>query len=243
MSFNPVRKVTAARQVAEAIRREVVDGALQPGDALPSERELARQMAVNRSTIREALHRLEGMGMVQIHQGGATRVNDVLVKAGLQILPLLVAPRGVPDTELLQDLMAIRGMLLCWTAQQVALAVAADGPEVVAGSGLRATVEALGRPGAAPAELQLRDFDFFEELVRLTGNRVLGLLLEPVRQVYLHNRPTFEVLYRPDRFDPRHHQRALEAIERGDAAAAASAMAAHAGTARFDSAPRAGESR
>lgn len=234
MEFTPVRKVTAAVQVAEAIRRQVIEGALLPGDALPSERELARQMAVNRSTIREALHRLEGMGMVQIHQGDATRVNDVLVKAGLQILPLLVAPRGVPDTALLQDLMAIRGMLLCWTAQQVAQAVAARGPEVLAGSRLRATVEALGRSDASPSELQLRDFDFFEELVRLTGNRVLGLLIDPVKQVYLHNRPTFEPLYQPGRFDPRHHQRALAAIERGDAAAAASAMAAYASSAQFD---------
>jgi DNA-binding FadR family transcriptional regulator len=234
MAFEPVRKVTAAVQVAEAIKKQVVEGALMPGDALPSERELARQMAVNRSTVREALHRLEGMGIVEIQQGGATRVNDLLVTAGLQILPLLVAPRGVPDAGLLQDLMSIRGMLLCWTAEEVARRVAAEGPEIVAGSRLGPTVEALSRPDASPAELQLRDFDFFEELVRLSGNRVLGLVLEPVRRVYLHNRSTFEILYRPGRFDPRHHQRALAAIERGDAAAARQAMAAHARTARFD---------
>jgi DNA-binding GntR family transcriptional regulator len=58
-------------------------------------------------------------------------------------------------------------------------------------------------------------------------------MLEPVRQVYLQNRPTFEALYRSNAFDPRHHQRALEAIERGDAEAAASAMADHASTAPF----------
>ncbi len=233
MPFKPVRKVTVAVQVAEAIRRQVVEGALMPGDALPSERELARQMAVNRSTIREALHRLEAVGMVEIRQGGATRVNDFLVKAGLQILPLLVAPGGVPDAELLQDLMEIRGMLLCWTARRVARSVAAKGPELIAGSRLRVTVEALGQPDASPAELQLRDFDFFEELVQLTGNRVLGLMLHPVRQVYLHNRSTFEIFYQPGKFDPRHHQQALAAIERGDGEAAASAMAAHATTARF----------
>jgi DNA-binding FadR family transcriptional regulator len=242
MSFKPVRKVTAAVQVAESIRTQVIEGALVPGDALPSERELARQMEVNRSTIREALHRLEGMGIVEIRQGGATRINDFLVKAGLQILPLLVAPRGVPDAGLLQDLMAIRGMLLCWTAQQVARRVAAEGSGVLASSRLQATVEALRRKDASPAELQLRDFDFFEELVQLTGNRVLKLLLDPVRQVYLHNRSTFEILYRPGAFDPRHHQRALAAIERGDAEAAGSAMAAHADTARFGGGPGGGGS-
>jgi DNA-binding FadR family transcriptional regulator len=192
-------------------------------------------MEVNRSTVREALHRLEAVGMVEIRQGGATRVNDVLVKAGLQILPLLVAPGGTPDARLLQDLMEIRGMLLCWAAGQVARAVAAEGPGVVARSRLRATVEALGLPDASPAELQVRDFDFFEELVRLAGNRVLGLVLDPVRQVYLQNRSTFELLYQPGRFDPRHHVRALEAIEGGDADGAASAMAAHAATADFAS--------
>lgn len=233
MGFAPVRKVTAAIQVAEAIRQQVVDGTLEPGEALPAERELARQMAVNRSTVREALHRLEGMGLVTIHQGGATRVNDVLVDAGLRILPLLVAPRGVPDAELLEDLMAIRGMLLCWTAREVARAVAAQGRHLVARSRLRETVELLGEPDASPAELQLRDFDFFAQLAQLTSNRVIGLLIEPVRQVYLHNRAIFEALYRPGVFDAQHHRRVLDAIERGDADAAASAMEAYASIARF----------
>ena len=237
MPFRPVRKVTAAVQVAESIQNQVIEGALMPGDALPSERELAQQMAVNRSTVREALHRLEGMGMVEIRQGGATRVNDFLVKAGLQILPLLVAPRGVPDAGLLRDLLAIRGMLLSWTAQKVARRIARKGRAALAGSRLSATVEALSRADATPEELQLRDFDFFEELVRLCENRVLALLLHPVRQVYLRNRGIFEALYRPGVFDPRHHQRALSAIERGDADAAGAAMAAHAETARFDALP------
>ncbi|MBW2524146.1 MAG: FadR family transcriptional regulator [Deltaproteobacteria bacterium] len=233
MAFAPVRKVTAAIQVAEAIRQQVVDGTLAPGEALPSERELARQMEVNRSTVREALHRLEGMGLVKIHQGGATRVNDVLVDAGLRILPLLVAPRGVPDAELLQDLMAIRGMLLAWTAREVARAVATEGSALVARSRLRETVERLEAPGTTATELQLGDFDFFAELARLTGNRVIGLLIEPVRQVYLHNRTIFEALYRPGSFDAAHHRRVLDAIERGDADAAASAMEAYADAARF----------
>lgn len=233
MAFAPVRKVTAAIQVAEAIRTQVIEGTLAPGDTLPSERELARQMEVNRSTVREALHRLEGMGLVQIQQGGATRVNDVLVDAGLRILPLLVAPRGVPDAELLQDLMAIRGMLLCWTAREVARAVVEEGPELVARSRLRETVELLEKPRSSPAELQLRDFDFFAELAKLTGNRVIGLLIEPVRQVYLHNRGIFEALYQPGVFDAAHHRRVLEAIERGDPESAANAMEAYAGVARF----------
>lgn len=233
MAFAPVRKVTAAIQVADAIRQQVVDGTLAPGQALPSERELARQMEVNRSTVREALHRLEGMGLVTIHQGGATRVNDVLIDAGLRILPLLVAPRGVPDAELLQDLLAIRGMLLCWTAREAARAVAAKGRELVARSKLRETVELLEKSNASPAELQLGDFDFFAELAKLTGNRVIGLLIEPVRQVYLHNRAIFELLYRRSVFDAEHHRRVLDAIERGDPEAASTAMEAYASVARF----------
>ena len=233
MAFAPVRKVTAAIQVAETIRQQVVDGTLAAGEALPSEREHARQMEVNRTTVREAQHRLDGMGLVKIHQGGATRVNDVLVDAGLRILPLLVAPRGVPDAELLQDLMAIRGMLLCWTAREAARAVAAEGHDLVTRSRLRETVQLLGEPGASPAELQLYDFDFFAELARLTGNRVIGLLIEPVRQVYLHNRTIFEALYQPGVFDARHHRRVLDAIERGEAEAASNAMEAYASVARL----------
>ena len=65
-----------ADKIAEKLRSAIVGGRLRPGDALPSERELAEQYDVNRSSIREAMGRLETWGLVKIRHGGATRVSS-----------------------------------------------------------------------------------------------------------------------------------------------------------------------
>ena len=78
-----------ADRIATTLRRAIVAGQLRPGDALPSERELADEYDVNRSSIREAIRRLETWGLVKIRQGSATRVSDFFVSAGLDMVPHL----------------------------------------------------------------------------------------------------------------------------------------------------------
>jgi len=225
-SFQPVKKVSATVQVANRIRSAIAGGDFQPGDALPSERDLAKQMGVNRSTIREALHRLEAGGLVLLRQGGATRVADFLVTTGLQMLPMLIAPGGMTDPALLRDLMQMRSMLLGWTIRQVAREASAEAVEA-----LTPIVERMVKNkerGATPQELQLVDLEFFEAMIRLTNNRILAILTSAMRQVYLQNKDLFGALYTDESFDPQHHQTAVEALGRGDAEAAGRAMEIHA---------------
>ncbi|HEY9280152.1 MAG TPA: winged helix-turn-helix domain-containing protein, partial [Eoetvoesiella sp.] len=68
-SFSPIRPQRAFEEVCEQIRREVAAGTLRPGDRLPPERELAEQLGVSRTAIREALRSLENAGLVQCQQG------------------------------------------------------------------------------------------------------------------------------------------------------------------------------
>ena len=65
-----------ARKLEQFIRRE-----LKPGDKLPSERELAQSCKVSRSSIRDAMRRLELMGLVDPRQGAGTIVRDVSSEA------------------------------------------------------------------------------------------------------------------------------------------------------------------
>lgn len=58
-SFEKIRKVPAYRQVAEAITRQILEGALREGDQLPTEARLCETFGVNRSTVREAVRVLE----------------------------------------------------------------------------------------------------------------------------------------------------------------------------------------
>ena len=60
-----------ADELAGALRAEILRGRYQPGDRLPSERELAARFDVNRQSAREALQQLERLGLVEIRKGGA----------------------------------------------------------------------------------------------------------------------------------------------------------------------------
>jgi len=220
MSFAPIKRLKLAEQLASSIRSAILQGTYGPGEALPSERDLAGQFEVNRSSVREAILRLEAWGLVEVKQGGSTRVRDFLTSAGLQILPYLLAPGGELDAKLLRDLLEIRVMLLGWTAAKAA--ERSGGREA---SGLR---EALARLDAADQtrEVQEADFDFFEQLVDLTENQVLALVANGVRQVYMQNSELFGALYLDPGDTSLHHQ-ALAAVEAGDEGAAYAAMEAY----------------
>ena len=58
--------------VYSALSAQILRGELRPGDALPSERLLAEEFAVNRHAIREAMKRLQQAGLVRVSHGGAT---------------------------------------------------------------------------------------------------------------------------------------------------------------------------
>jgi DNA-binding FadR family transcriptional regulator len=219
MSFAPVKRLKLAEQLASSIRSAIIQGTYGPGDTLPSERDLAGQFEVNRSSVREAILRLEAWGLVEVKQGGGTRVRDFLTSAGLQVLPFLLAPAGKLDAKLLADLLEIRVMLLGWTAAKAAERASGEA------TGLR---EALSRLDAATEtrDIQESDFAFFEELVELTDNQVLNLLANAVRQVYMQNSDLFGALYLEPGDTSLHHQ-TLAAVEAGDVQGAQQAMEAY----------------
>jgi GntR family transcriptional repressor for pyruvate dehydrogenase complex len=70
--------LSAPRQVAAAIKREILEGMLKPGDRLPSEEKLAELFQVSRPTIRAGLQELSTAGtiIVQRGRGGGYYVSD-----------------------------------------------------------------------------------------------------------------------------------------------------------------------
>jgi DNA-binding FadR family transcriptional regulator len=61
-------------QVAKHLEREILTGALKPGDRLPPERDLQVKFGVGRPAIREALITLERSGLIEIGNGAPARV-------------------------------------------------------------------------------------------------------------------------------------------------------------------------
>jgi GntR family transcriptional repressor for pyruvate dehydrogenase complex len=68
-AFEPIRRRRAFEEVCETIRHQLSIRALRPGDKLPAERELADQLGVSRSALREALRTLELAGILELRKG------------------------------------------------------------------------------------------------------------------------------------------------------------------------------
>ena len=70
--------VPITKQIAEQIRTRCASRALQPGDRLPSVRQLAHELAVNQNTILRVYERLTAEGLLERRHGDGTYVADRL---------------------------------------------------------------------------------------------------------------------------------------------------------------------
>lgn len=78
----PIRRGPLYEEVVARLRGWIADRGLAPGDRLPSERDLAQQLAVSRTSVRQALTAMRVMGLVEVQHGNgaylARRVDDVI---------------------------------------------------------------------------------------------------------------------------------------------------------------------
>lgn len=77
MKFNEMKSVDVVKEIIDVIVHKIGNGELKSGDKLPSERDLALQMKVARSSLREALKALELVGLIEKIQGKGVFVKDV----------------------------------------------------------------------------------------------------------------------------------------------------------------------
>ena len=64
------------QQVQDELKRYIVENRLKPGDQLPAEMDLARQLSVGRNTVREAVKSLEALGILSVRAGSGVSVRD-----------------------------------------------------------------------------------------------------------------------------------------------------------------------
>ena len=102
----------ASDAVHADLRDAILSGSLAPGDAVPSERELSERLGVNRHAVREAVKRLQQARLVQVSQGGATRVLDWRETGGLDLLlDVALARDGKVDAATLRAIGEMRACI------------------------------------------------------------------------------------------------------------------------------------
>lgn len=78
LSIDTSSAVPIWSQIEEGVRRLVASGALAPGAAVPSVRDMARDLRVNPATVAKAYQRLTDQGVLTVKRGDGTYVADSL---------------------------------------------------------------------------------------------------------------------------------------------------------------------
>src|SRR5512136_1314056 len=113
--FNSIKHTKISEEIADQIKRLIIDGKLRPGDRLPPERELVKEFGVSRPSLREALNTLVGMGFLET-KGKRTFIKSVASESVQNPLSLLIKA----DTQKIFDLIEVRKAIEVWGASLAA---------------------------------------------------------------------------------------------------------------------------
>lgn len=161
-------------RVFAALLESVVAGRYAPGEKLPRQRELAADLGVTLQPLREALKRLEQMGLVEARHGDATRVRDWRAHGTLDVLAHL-------GPAVVGDILEARSLMLREMAGLAAERAAAPRARAIA-----ALADSFA--GAADARMAAElDFAFFTEVAEAAGNLVFLLILNAIRGTYFEH--------------------------------------------------------
>ena len=161
----PLVKRTVKDQISDKLAYMIHSGLVQPGDELPSERELATTLGVSRETVRAAIGVLQARRMIEVSQGARTKV------VGRGSMPL-------------HESVSVLGDLKHRSLEEVSEARAAVEVQVIGLAAKRITSQQLARLQALvdeqrsivddPVRFQISDQEFHQTLYRACGNDLLA---------------------------------------------------------------------
>jgi DNA-binding FadR family transcriptional regulator len=155
-------------EIADSLTRDILVGQYRTGERLPSERDLAARFDANRGAVREAMKKLEQLGIACIQPGGA-RVAP-LNEASLDVIGHLLAIGDVPDEDLVDQILVVMQHLITLAAES-AVRRATDAELAT----IRERVQVLSRPDADVLATEAR-FELMSAIMAASGNLVCQLI-------------------------------------------------------------------
>ena len=218
-----VEPVRLYRQIAALISDRIDEGLFPVGTLLPAERDLADQLGVSRTSVREALIALEVGGKVSIRVG-----HGVQILRATPRMDRVGASAEVSEADIGPiQMMEARQLIEPRSAELAALNHDSSNLERIE----RALDEQARAESVQSAEYRDWDRAFHIEIAKASGNAALTLLIGTLWDY--RRKPMFvkieELLMGPDRLykTPAEHKRIFAAIAAGDRTAARNAMKAH----------------
>jgi GntR family transcriptional repressor for pyruvate dehydrogenase complex len=170
---------TATATVVEHVEQLVFSGAMEPGDSLPSESELAGTLGVSRLTVREAFRSLQARGLVEISHGRRPAV------AHANALPLkdFFSASVRRDGRGLLELLEVRLAVEVHATQLAATHATSSDLNM-----LEMTLDLMRRSTDEEDAFNDADVRFHAAVGAASGNRMLGFLIEGMDEPLHHSR-------------------------------------------------------
>lgn len=164
MSIRPIERKTIGREVVDQLKEQILTGRWQPGDKIPGEMELTRILGVSRLSVREAIQRLAGMGILTVRRGEGTFVTEMLPQEYFNaLLPMLMLEEAD-----LSEILEFRAMM---EIQSVRLAAQRASQEDI--SALKAIYRRMEQRQEDSEAFAREDLNFHTAIAICTHNRVL----------------------------------------------------------------------
>jgi GntR family transcriptional regulator, transcriptional repressor for pyruvate dehydrogenase complex len=165
----PPRRTSVTDDAITRIRHMILVGELAPGDRLPPEADLAANLGLSRTSLREAVRALTLLGVIEPRQGDGSYITGLGPELLLGALALAVDLQG---EEHMPDLVAVRRIL-----EPAATALAATR----ATSEELATIRSYIHPELTDEQVNAHvkmDYEFHHAIARASGNPLLAVLLD-----------------------------------------------------------------
>ena len=220
--MQPIRHRKLADDVQDRLLEMIQENKLQPGDLLPSERELMQALNVGRPAIREAMQSLHRMGLLDIRHGGRARVSEPSIAR-------MIEPMGETMRHLLAhspaSLEHLKEARAIFEMEMVRIAAIKRSQTDI--ERLRRILEAQAAAQQQPKLFRELDGEFHREVAAISGNPILTAVSAAIFRwltdfhVDLVQFPGLEKLTLAE------HQAVLDAIIAKKAMIAAKAMSSH----------------
>jgi GntR family transcriptional repressor for pyruvate dehydrogenase complex len=209
---------SARDRVVSHLRSLIASGGLRPGDRLPGERELARDMGVSRPSVRSGLRALAAMGVITSRRGAGTFVTAGPPVLGSEPLSLLAALHGFTPDEMFE------------ARRILEVGVAGLAAEHATDEQLAVLADEVSEMFAAlddPLAFLIHDVRFHRSIAGGCGNRVLSAIVAMVAALVYEERQATAQRSPERRESAEQHRRIYRAIKARNPAAAREAMADH----------------
>ncbi|MFI6348486.1 FadR/GntR family transcriptional regulator [Streptomyces sp. NPDC050560] len=221
MEESAPQKGTVTQRAIDQIKAMIAEGRLQPGERLPTERDLAAGIGISRSSMREAIRALTVLGVLEARHGSGIYVTrleagDLLETFGV-VADLSRGPRLV-------ELLEVRRIL---ESNVTALAAARITPEELAE--VAAQLAAM-KATEDPEEILHHDLAFHRVIANAAGNETMAAILEGLSSRTFRAR-VWRGYQQEGAFERtrREHDRIYGALSARDPEAARAAASAHVG--------------